>query len=325
MIAKILKIIIVSFLLYLAILTFQFFLLRLAFPDPTVIYLREGLTPEAREIIKRSFGLDKPLYIQYFLYISNFLRGDMGYSFLYKTPVRDIIVDRLLNSLILILPAILVAYVAGRYLGSYIAIKRGSMIEKISVSILSFTNSLPLFWVGMLAIIVFSVNLGLTPIGGMRTPPYEAKNFLEKIASLDFLHHWILPFTVLTIYYMVSPTFLMRSSVINALEEDFVSVMRAVGFQERKILREVSRYSMIPLVTQMGVTLGLSFAGSVAFETIFSWPGIGRELIIAFNNLDFPLIQGVFAVMSLAVIAINSIIDLLYSILDPRTRSGRSI
>jgi len=154
----------------------------------------------------------------------------------------------------------------------------------------------------------------------MRTPPYEARNFLEKIISLDFLHHWILPYTLMTIYATSSPAFLMRSSMITALEEDFVTVLRAVGYSAKKIRKEVSRYSIIPLITQMGVAIGLSFAGSVAFETVFSWPGIGRELVIALNSLDYPLAQGVFAVLSLAIIVINSIVDILYAYLDPRTR-----
>ncbi|MGC9149093.1 MAG: ABC transporter permease [Sulfolobales archaeon] len=320
---RIIRNMILIFLLYTVILTFQFFIFRLALPDPTVIYLREGIPPEIREEIKRSFGLDKPLYIQYLLYITNFFGGDIGVSFLYKTPVSEIIIDRLANTLVLVIPAIVTAYILGRIIGSYMAFHRGSILEKILVSILSVINSLPLFWISMLSILLFSIYLGILPLGGMRTPPYEARNFFEKIFSIDFLYHWILPYVNMTLFALATPAFLMRSSMITALEEDFVTALNAIGYPAKKIMNEVSRYSIIPLITQMGVSLGLSFAGSVAFETVFSWPGIGRELVIALNNLDYPLAQGVFAVMSLAIITINSIVDILYAYLDPRTRRSQ--
>ncbi|MEM3960253.1 MAG: ABC transporter permease [Sulfolobales archaeon] len=309
-------------LIFLAVLTFQFFLFRLSFPDPTVIYLREGLGPEEREIIRRSFGLDKPLYEQYLLYIINFLRGDMGYSFYYKTPVSSVIFDRLLNTLILFIPAVVTAFMISRYIGSLMAWRRGGFLERSLITIFSLLSSFPLFWIGLISIIVFSVWLGILPSGGMRTPPYDASNFFEKILSLDFLWHWILPYSVLTAYITTSPALLMRSSMITVLGEDFVTTMRAVGFGEKKILREVSRASILPLVTQYGISIGFAFAGSVAFETVFSWPGIGREIVIAFNNLDYPLAQGIFAIMTLAILFINSFIDILYSYLDPRIRRG---
>ncbi|MEZ0289480.1 MAG: ABC transporter permease [Sulfolobales archaeon] len=306
--------------IFLAVLTFQFFLFRAVIPDPTIIYIREGLGPEEREIIKKSFGLDKPLYEQYLLYIYNFLRGDMGYSFYYKMPVSSIIFERLLNTLVLFIPAVVTAFLISRYLGSYMAWRRGSLIEKSLITAFSMLNSLPLFWVSLLAIMLFSINLKILPSGGMRTPPYQATGFLDKIMSLDFLWHWILPYAVLTLYTMINPTLLMRSSMITTLGEDFITVLRAVGLSERRIMREASRVSIIPLVTQLGISTGFAFAGSVAFETVFSWPGIGREIVIAFNNLDYPLAQGIFAVMTLAIIVINTLIDIAYVYLDPRTR-----
>jgi peptide/nickel transport system permease protein len=320
MLSRIIYLVIILFLLYISILTFQFLLFRLAFPDPTIIYLREGLGPEEREIIRRSFGLDRPLYEQYILYISNFLRGDMGISFLYKAPVRDIVVDRLLNTAILVFPSLATAYTLAWILGSHMAWRRGSIFERLGVSIMTLTQSLPLFWIGLVALILLSVEFRIFPPGGMRTPPYEATNFIEKIFSLDFLHHWILPYIVLTIYTMSSPTLLMRASMISTLGEDFIITLRAMGHPQRKIVRDASRYSILPLITQLGIAVGLSFAGSVAFETVFSWPGIGRELVIAFNNLDYPLAQGIFAIMSLAIIVSNTVADILYSILDPRIR-----
>lgn len=320
MISKILYKLAILFLLYIAVLSFQFMLFRIALPDPTIIYLREGLGPEEREIIRRSFGLDRPLYEQYVLYITNFLRGDMGISFLYKIPVRDIVLDRLLNTVILVIPAIATAYLAAWLIGSYMAWRRGSVAEKTALSILTLLNSLPLFWIGLIALVVFSVELRIFPPGGMRTPPYEAASFIDKIASPDFLYHWILPYLVLTLYIMSSPALLMRASMISTMGEDFIVTLRAIGHSERRVMRDASRYSILPLITQLGITIGLSFAGSVAFETVFSWPGIGRELVIAFNNLDYPLAQGIFAVMSLAIIASNTAADVLYSYLDPRVR-----
>ncbi|MCC6061315.1 MAG: ABC transporter permease, partial [Desulfurococcaceae archaeon] len=264
MIAYVLRKLLFIFLLFLLILTLQFFLFRLAIPDPTIIYIREGLGPEEREIIRRSFGLDRPLYEQYVRYIVNFLRGDMGYSFLYKEPVSSIIIDRLLNTLVLTIPATLTAFLIAFYLGSYMAWLRGSLFEKAFVAALSVVHSLPLFWIGMIAIAIISVHLGLLPAGGMRTPPYEAESFLDKILSFDFLKHWILPYTVLTIYTASYPTLLMRGSMISTLGEDFITTLKAVGFNERIVVAKASRYSILPLITYMGISMGLAFSGSVA-------------------------------------------------------------
>ncbi len=316
-----LKIISIVILFYI-ILTFQFFLFRLALPDPTTIFLREGLSPEDRELIKKMFGLDQPLHIQYISYIVNFFKGDMGISFLYKVPVSTIVFDRLLNTAIILVPAIITAFIIAWKLGSYIAWHRGKFVEKISVVWIMIIHSAPLFWLGMIALLFFSVQLQIFPIGGMRTPPYQAENFLEKILHIDFLYHWILPYTILTIYFLSTPTLIMRTAMITTLGEDFINVLEAIGHPKKKIIRDTARYSILPLLTQGGITIGLAFGGSIAFETVFSWPGIGREILIAFNNLDYPLAQGIFAVLSLAVIISNTTVDMLYSYLDPRIRRG---
>ncbi len=304
---------------FFTILTMLFLLFRLGLPDPMIIYIREGLGPEERAILMRRFGLDKPLHEQYFLYVVNFLTGEMGISFYYKSSVFPIVIEKFLNTLILMLPALVTAYTLGGPIGAFLAWRRGRKFEKVTTILAVINYSAPLFWISLIAIFIFAIWLRWVPAGGMRTMPYEAANFFEKVMNLDFVHHFILPFSVLSLSYLAIPMLLMRNTMLEVLGSDFIELARAKGLNERVILyRHAARNAMLPLITQFAISTGLIVGGAVAVEVVFSWPGLGREISTALKYLDYPLIQGTFMFMALMIMILNFIVDVLYSYLDPR-------
>ncbi|MCH8532032.1 MAG: ABC transporter permease [Saccharospirillum sp.] len=299
--------------------TLLFFLFRLGLPDPTAALITEGLSQAEREMVRARFGLDKPLWEQYVIYLVNIVQGDFGFSFHYRAPVADIIWERLGNTMVLMIPAIILAYGVGVPLGAWLSWRRGSRTDTVGVFIGLMFRSAPMFWTGMIAILFFGIFLGWSPTSGMRTLPYEASGFLDKIFTLDFLAHLILPALIVALYYLGSPLLIMRNTMLEVYGEDFIEMARAKGLPERKILyNHAARNALLPVVTQLAVTIGLAAGGQVVVEVVFSWPGLGREILNAVRTSDFPLAQASFLVMAAFVITLNLLVDLLYTMLDPR-------
>ncbi|MCH8552056.1 MAG: ABC transporter permease [Natronospirillum sp.] len=308
-----------GFLALFIIATLLFFLFRLGLPDPTAALITEGLTPAEREQIRARFGLERPLWEQYLIYLGNIVQGDFGFSFHYRAPVADIIWERLGNTMVLMLPAIALAYAAGVPLGAWLSWRRGSRTDTSGIFVGLMFRSAPMFWTGMIAILFFGIYLGWLPTSGMRTLPYEASGFWDKIFTLDFLHHLILPALVVALYYLGSPMLIMRNTMLEVYGEDFVEMARAKGLPERRILyNHAARNALLPVVTQLAVTIGLAAGGQVVVEVVFSWPGLGREILNAVRTSDFPLAQASFLVMAAFVITLNLLVDMLYTLLDPR-------
>jgi peptide/nickel transport system permease protein len=301
------------------IVTVLFFLFRLGLPDPTLALISEGLAPEDRQRIIEQFGLDLPMWQQYLAYLQNLVTGELGMSFHYKAPVTSIVVERLANTLILMLPAIGLAYLAGPALGVLLAWKRGSKLESSAISIGLVLRSAPIFWTGMLGILVLGVGLNVLPTSGMRTLPYEADNWFDKVLTLDFLHHLILPMLVITMYYLALPMLIMRNTMLEQIGDDFIEFCRARGFSARRTMyRHAARNALLPVVTQAAVTTGLAVGGQVVVEVVFSWPGLGREMFQAVRASDYPVAQATFVFLASMVLILNFIVDLVYSKLDPR-------
>ncbi len=308
---------------YLIILTLLFFLFRIALPDPTAALVVEGLSEEERQLVQARFGLDQPLWRQYITYLVNFFQGELGISFHYRGPVFPILVDRLYNTLALMIPAIIVSYVIGPLLGVLLSWKRGSSTEFTGIVSGLIMRSAPLFWTGMIFVMIFGIWLGIFPTSGMRTMPYEAAHFFDKIFTLDFLWHLILPMLTVAIYYLGLPMLIMRNTMLEVMGEDFIELCRAKGLSERKIMyHHVARNALLPVVTQAAVTVGLAVGGQVVVEVVFSWPGLGREIVQAVQTSDFPLAQGAFMMMSGVVLVMNFAADMIYSYLDPRVGQG---
>jgi peptide/nickel transport system permease protein len=293
---------------------------RLLPGDPATAMLPPGISESDRQQLLESWGLTKPLHIQYVLYMKNLLMGDLGVSFASYEPVTEIVVDRTLNTIVLMIPAVIIAYIIGPLIGSILAWYRGTKIDTAGIGLILIARGAPLFWTGMLGIMFFSFQLGLVPSGGMTSPGTTYNGFLDKILTIDFLHHLILPLSVITLYLLSVPAFLMRNTMIDNLDADFIDLLRAEGLSELRIVYlHGARNSLLPVVHRAGIVAGAVFGGSVVIETVFSWPGVGQTMYTALNSRNFPLVQGTFLVVALMIIVMNFLADIMSVYVDPRT------
>jgi peptide/nickel transport system permease protein len=283
-----------------------------------LLFRSPRLTQEQINTLERAFGLDKPLYEQFIIYVVNSLQGNFGISFFYRVPVVNILIPRLINSIILVLPSTLLAIILGIATGMIAAWKRGG---KIDVSILVTAMglySLPTFWLGGL-LILFSIYYLRLPIAGMTTYGMAYSNFFAYLS--DVLMHYILPFITLTLVLYGEFTIIMRNSLIDVLTEDYIRTAKAKGVTTSRLLRmHALPNAMLPMMSIIAINIGLVVAGAVLTETVFSWPGIGRLIYDAILNRDYPILQGAFFVITVSVVIANLIADILYGYLDPRVK-----
>lgn len=302
-----------------AMATLMFFLFRLLPGDPTASVISPSLYPKAQEAMRQQFGLDRPLFEQYLIYLSNLCVLDFGFSFQTSRPVFEMIQGRLLNTLLLILPSMLAAYLIGAIIGAIAAWKRGGTAEVSLVFTATALQSAPLFWLGMLAILLFSIKLDLFPIGHIVTPGLFPEQDWRMYLSADFLHHLMLPFLVNTLYQLCFPLLLMRSTMLSTIGEDYIELARMKGLSERRVLfGHAARNALLPLATTLPMILGWAVAGSVVIETVFSWPGLGLLMIEAISRADYPVAQAAFLLIALLTVLGTFVADLLYGLLDPR-------
>jgi peptide/nickel transport system permease protein len=302
-----------------AIATALFMLFRLMPGNPTSYIVSPQMTPEVRQRIIENYGLNDPLWVQYLRYIENLATLDLGRSFKTNDPVADILMTYLPNTLVLMLTAFLLAYTVGVTFGVLTGWYRGSQFEKTTVVTALVGRSVPSFWVGILVIWVFGATLGVIPMSGMTSIGTEPSGFIDMVTSLDFLHHLVAPVLVLAFYYMGYPLLIMRNSMLETLSEDFIDICRAKGLTERAIMfKHAARNAMLPVLTAAAIAVGYAVGGSVLIETVFGWPGIGREMIRAVLRRDYPVAQGTFLVLAMSVVVMNFVADLLYGVLDPR-------
>ncbi len=299
--------------------TVLFFLFRLMPGDPTSYIISGQMTAEARRRLVHLYGLDQPLWVQYIKYMQNLATFHLGQSFHSQQPVEHVIMTYLPNTLVLMLTAFVLAYVFGILLGVLAGWYRGSRFERSTVTTALLARSLPAFWIGLIVLWVFGTNLGIIPMSGMTSIGTRHTSFLGMVFSLDFLHHLIAPALVLAFYFMGYPLLIMRSSMLEVLGQDFIDVCRAKGLRERTIMfNHAARNALLPILTAAAIALGYSVAGSVLIETVFAWPGIGREMILAVLRRDYPVAQGTFLVLAVTIILLNFLADLAYGYLDPR-------
>jgi peptide/nickel transport system permease protein len=304
------------------ILTLLFFLFRMVPGDPASMILDPRMTPEAKELLRRQFGLDKPLWMQYLLYLKNVFQGNFGRSFQAGRPVFEIIKEKLPATLLLFTSASILSFILGMRFGKVIAWRRGSVLEAgvTLFGLMFYTVFLP--WFGMLMIWIFSYKLGLFPLGGMVSPEIWIKEGVSTLTkALDILHHLFLPLSVLTLTMFAGSMLIMRSSMLEILGKDYITTARSKGVQE-KVVRDkhAARNAMLPLTTSFALSLAFSMSGGVLTETVFSWPGLGSEIVEAVLNQDFPLAQAAFLLIAFIVLGANLVADILYVYLDPRIR-----
>lgn len=302
-----------------AVATILFFIFRLMPGNPLVAYIDPTFTQEQQQALLERFGLDRPLYEQYFIYLANLMQGDLGDSFFYRASVASLIWDVFPNTIALTLVSLLVAYIIGTLGGALLAWKRNTTFEGVSIFLVLLTRAAPEFWLGMIFLAVFSFELGWFPSGGAVTAGATFSSDWARFFSLDFLHHLFLPALTLAIYLHGLPLLLMRSNMLEVLQEDFVVMARMKGLSTWSILiRHAARNALLPVVTAFALGIGYSIGGNVVIETVFSWPGLGRLLVRAVAASDYPLAQGAFLMIATVMVFMNFVADLLYSALDPR-------
>jgi peptide/nickel transport system permease protein len=302
----------------LAIVVLNFFLLNLAEGDAVDVLAGEAgsATPEYMEEMRKKFGLDKPLPVQLAVYLKNVLQLDLGYSFRHDMQVAELIIDRFWPTLILMVSTILLAVGFGILLGLFAAINLNTWKDSVVSVIALITYATPLFWVGLMMIILFSIKNDWFPTSGMENSAmfYEG---LERVK--DIAHHLVLPTITLSLFYLALYTRMMRASMLEQYGQDYVITARAKGVTERRItFVHVLRNALLPVVTMAGVQVGALIGGSVIVESVFAWPGLGMLAFESLFSRDQNLLLGIFLLSSALVVAVNLVVDVIYCFLDPR-------
>ncbi|MEZ2408017.1 peptide/nickel transport system permease protein [Bosea sp. OAE752] len=291
--------------------------------DPVETLISQDADQGERLRTIAAFGLDRPLWVQYLSFLNGAIHGDLGRSFVYNEPALQVILQRMPATLELAVAAMLLAIVIGIPLGLFAGVKPHSPVSKaiMTGSILGF--SLPGFWVGLLLIMVFAVQLGWLPSGGRG----ETRAFLGiqwSFLTLDGLQHMILPALNLALFKTSLVMRLVRAEAREIIPQDYIRTARAKGLSERAVVsRHLLKNIMIPVVTIVGLEFGSVIAFSVVTETIFSWPGMGKLIIDSIHVLDRPMIVAYLMIIVLLFVAINLLVDCLYAVLDPRVRTSR--
>jgi peptide/nickel transport system permease protein len=288
--------------------------------NPVDVLLSPTATPTERLEVIRSLGLDKPVWEQYWLFLTHALSGDLGNSFVFNQPALTLILQRMPATLELAFVALVIGLVFGIPLGVYAGLKPKSLVSKsvMTFSILGF--SLPTFWIGLVMVMLFSVQLGWLPASG-RGETVAIFGVPVSLFTLDGLSHLLLPALNLSLFKISLIIRLTRAGVLETMQLDFVRFARAKGLPEHRIvLVHVLKNTLIPLITVIGLELGSLIAFAVVTETIFAWPGMGKLIIDAIGVLDRPVILAYLMITVVMFSVINLLVDILYSIVDPRVR-----
>jgi len=302
------------------VLVFNFFLFRVM-GDPTTQLARlPRATPQEIEKLRADYGLDKPLSGQFADYVGDTLRLDLGTSQRTRRTVWAEIKDALPWTLLLVGTGTLLATLLGSWMGVIAATRRGKKTDDGLLGFSLFTYAAPEYWIGIILIIVFAVEIPLFPAGQQMTPGVEFSGFFDN--ALDVADHLVLPATAMTLMLLGQYFLIMRSSMVDVLTEDFITVKRAIGLPWERVVRSHAvPNALLPLVTLSAIQFGAVVGGAITIETVFSWPGLGLLTFDAIKDKDFPVLQGAFLIFSAAVILANLAADCLYFYLDPRVQS----
>jgi peptide/nickel transport system permease protein len=308
--------------IFFVIMTVLFVLFRLAPGDPVERMVDPSMTPEDAQLLMESLGLDEPVWKQYVYYLKNVATGNMGISFHYGEPVIRILMNRLPNTMLLFTTSIILSALLGVFWGKIAAWRRGERADTLMTIGALFCHTLFLPWLALIMIWFFAYRVGWFPITGMVSPEVwidPEACMLSK--ALDVLHHMALPLLTLILIHFGSYLLVMRSSMLDTLKEDYILTARAKGLDEKKIRdRHAAPNAALPVVTSVGLSLAFSINGGALTETVFTWPGIGRELVFSVSHADYPLAQAAFLLIAAVVLLSNLVVDVLYAYLDPRIR-----
>jgi peptide/nickel transport system permease protein len=309
-----------------------FFMVRAIPGDPAQLLLGQQATQEQVQQVRQNMGLDKPVIVQYGIFLADALRGDLGVSIVTGRPVTIELLARFPATLELTLFAMLVAVVVGVPVGVISAVKQYSWLDKFT-SVLALTGiSMPIFWLAMILIVIFFVNLGWLPFPGRLSTGYAVTSItglvlVDSLLTFNFpafwdgLLHLIMPAIALGTFPMAVVMRMTRSSMLEVMGEDYVRTARAKGVVPwRVIFKHALRNAMLPTVTVIGLQVGLLMGGAIITETIFSWPGVGQIAYDSVNRRDYAMIQGVVLYGAALFVLVNLLVDILYAVLDPRVR-----
>ena len=306
----------------LGVVVLNFLLLQLAPGDAATVLAGEagGAPPEYVEQLRARFGLDKPVLVQLGLYLKNILLLDLGFSFRNNAPVLELILCRLWPTLLLMGATLVISVGGGVILGVVAALGVRTWRDHLISIAAVIAYATPLFWIGLMLILVFSIRLNWFPTSGME----DVVAFNEGWARVvDIAHHLVLPTVTLSLFYLALYTRLMRATVLEQRGAEYATTARAKGLTERAItMRHVLRNALLPVVTMAGVQVGALLGGSVVVETVFAWPGLGQLAYQSLFARDFNLLLGIFFLSACLVVIVNIIVDVIYVLLDPRIRVG---
>ncbi len=317
-------------------ITLMSFLLSHAVPaDPVTANLGEqaAANPEVVATFRHQWGLDQPLYVQYGLYVWNLAHGDMGTSISTRQPVALDLKQRFPATIELALAAMVLSLVVGIPLGIFSAVKRDSLVDQVARVTSLIGVSMPVFWLGLVGLLVFYAHLGWAPPPGRLSATLQAPPFVTGFlvvdsllagrtdAAIDALQHLVLPAIALAFYTLGVITRMMRGSMLEVLGEDYVRTARAKGLREQAVVwRHAARNGLIPIITVVGLSFGRLLSGAVITETVFAWPGLGLYAFKSATSLDFPAIMGAGIVIATVYIFVNLLVDIAYAFVDPRIR-----
>ncbi len=299
----------------------NFFIFRMAPGDPVRMMFRDPrVSAESLELMKQKFGLDKPLSGQFVAYVKNLAQGDLGLSFSQRKPVLEVLWARIPNTLLLVVPALTIAIVLGVVLGAVAGWLSGTKLDTFILTASVTMYSIPTFALGIILLLLFAYLIPIFPLGGISTPASGYEGF-EIVTDIGW--HMFLPAFAIVIWYVGEYVILTRSSMIDAMGQEYITTAWAKGLKKYKILKNHAlRNALLPVITISGVNLAFAAAGVIEAETVFAWPGVGRLTYDAVSQRDYPLLQGVFMLFAFAIVLANLAIDLIYGYIDPRIKVG---
>jgi ABC-type dipeptide/oligopeptide/nickel transport system permease component len=279
------------------------------------------ITPGQQEALRKYYGLDQPVPVQYVNWLRNLLQGNFGNSFYGGRPVNELIGSWLWETVKLQLVSIVLSLVISIPMGIYAALKQYSKTDVAIEGVALFGVSMPAFWIGIILILIFSYYLGWLPSAGAYGAPNLWRVFGVQDPTLDAIAHIILPAAVLTYLSLALNVRLIRASMLEVLRQDYILAAKASGLKNRTVIyKHALRNAITPVVTFLGLSIGALLAGAPLTETVFSWPGLGRRFVTAAGNLDFPVVMGITMLITIMTLVANLVTDLSYAWIDPRIR-----
>lgn len=310
-----------ALLLIAAVVVLNFALVHAAPGDPveTIAGASGGMSEELKAELRASYGLDKPLPVQLGVYLARVVQLDLGYSYFFNLPVSGLIAERIPATLLLVVCSVLWAFLAGTALGVLAARKPNGWLSQ-AITVLSMVGfAAPVFWSGMMLVILFAAVIPIFPISDMRSVDASGGGWRDM---LDVAHHLVLPSVTLGLVYLAQYSRLARASMLEVLGADFIRTARAKGLAERFVLyKHALRNAVLPVITVLGLQFGNVMAGAILVETVFNWPGLGRLAFEAVLRRDYPTVLGVLLFSSVVVLVMNQLTDLAYRLVDPRIKS----